>query len=429
MVDDHHRHNSETILDSSTTSDVASQSCDSNNIKNSSSSSEKTCRRFKAKDFWRIYGALISGCCGAARNNNNHSLLPTSPPPERPPESLSTSPSSSCCSDVDKADPSTSTTTTTPNGTTLKQKNKEKEADFLRTITNPLSRIASKRSPSPSPKSSPSTSSKCIIGRKAAAATTATPPPPADHHHHSPFPAATPPPSTGNDSQRSTPTTTTTIKDGAGPTASLRRDASVRSTTPIMFSNSTGRKVKPPPLQQNLECTLEELFYGCTKKVKVTRDVLTDRGQIVQEEETLSIQVKPGWRRGTKITFQGMGNERLGSEPADVTFVIVEKRHALFQRVGDDLEIAIGIPLVQALTGCDISIPLIGGSGETMNLAIQDVIYPGYQKLIPGQGMPKSKEEGKRGSLRVLFLVEFPDELTDEQRAQVVSILEEEAGS
>ncbi|CAI0599940.1 unnamed protein product [Linum tenue] len=429
MVDDHHRHNSETILDSSTTSDVASQSCDSNNIKNPNNNNEKTCRRFKAKDFWRIYGALISGCCGAARNNNNHSLLPTSPPPERPPESLSTSPSSSCCSDVDKADPSTSTTTTTPNGTTLKQKNKEKEADFLRTITNPLSRIASKRSPSPSPKSSPSTSSKCIIGRKAAAATTATPPPPADHHHHSPFPAATPPPSTGNDSQRSTPTTTTTIKDGAGPTASLRRDASVRSTTPIMFSNSTGRKVKPPPLQQNLECTLEELFYGCTKKVKVTRDVLTDRGQIVQEEETLSIQVKPGWRRGTKITFQGMGNERLGSEPADVTFVIVEKRHALFQRVGDDLEIAIGIPLVQALTGCDISIPLIGGSGETMNLAIQDVIYPGYQKLIPGQGMPKSKEEGKRGSLRVLFLVEFPDELTDEQRAQVVSILEEEAGS
>ncbi|CAN1240471.1 DnaJ homolog subfamily B member 13 [Linum grandiflorum] len=198
-----------------------------------------------------------------------------------------------------------------------------------------------------------------------------------------------------------------------------------------MFSNSTGRKVKPPPVQKNLDCTLEELFYGCTKKVKVTRDVLTDRGysfcscrQIVQEEEILSIEVKPGWRKGTKITFEGMGNERPGAEPADVTFVIAEKRHSLFRREGDDLEIAVEIPLVQALTGCDISIPLMSETGETMNLMIQDVIYPGYKKVIPGQGMPKSKHINMRGNLKVTFLVEFPDELTEEQRSQVVSILE-----
>ncbi|CAN0892350.1 DnaJ homolog subfamily B member 13, partial [Linum grandiflorum] len=224
-------------------------------------------------------------------------------------------------------------------------------------------------------------------------------------------------------SQRSagTATTTTTPRNNA-----FSRNASQRSTAQIMFSNSTGRRVKPPPVQKNLECTLEELFFGCTKKVKVTRDVLTDRGQIVQEEEVLSIQVKPGWKRGTKITFEDMGNERLGAQPADVTFVIVEKGHPLFRREGDDLELTIGIPLVQALTGCDISIPLMGNSGETMNLMIEDIIYPGYQKTVSGQGMPKSKEEeeGERGDLRVLFLVEFPVELTEEQRSEVVSILE-----
>ncbi|CAN1240465.1 DnaJ homolog subfamily B member 13 [Linum grandiflorum] len=274
--------------------------------------------------------------------------------------------------------PSTTTTTaTTPNGF-FKQKTKE---DFLRTITSPLSRITSKRSPSPSPRTSSSSSS--FLSKDV--------------------------------SQRSN--------------AVFSRNPSERSTTPIMFSNSTGRKVKPPPVQKNLDCTLEELFYGCTKKVKVTRDVLTDRGyicpkQIVQEEEILSIEVKPGWRKGTKITFEGMGNERPGAEPADVTFVIAEKRHSLFRREGDDLEIAVEIPLVQALTGCDISIPLMSETGETMNLMIQDVIYPGYKKVIPGQGMPKSKHINMRGNLKVTFLVEFPDELTEEQRSQVVSILE-----
>ncbi|CAN1768240.1 DnaJ homolog subfamily B member 13 [Linum perenne] len=335
---------------------------------------------------------------------------------------------------------------TSPNGI-FKQKTKD---DFLRTITSPLSKITSKRCPSPCPKPSTSSSSfsksathrsvpplafvhKCINGLK----TSATDP---DH----PLPATAPSSLSRDTSQRSTTTTSsnsinkvassllrdTSQRSNASTTTAaasssvLSRNASERSTTPIMFSNSTGRKVKPPPVYKNLECTLEDLFYGCTKKVKVTRDVLTDRGQIVKEEEILSIQVKPGWRKGTKITFEGMGNERPGTEAADVTFVIMEKRHSLFQREGDDLEIALEIPLVQALTGCDISIPLMSETGETMNLMIQDVIYPGYKKVILGQGMPKSKQVNMRGNLQVTFTVEFPTELTEEQRSHAVSILE-----
>ncbi|CAI0393150.1 unnamed protein product [Linum tenue] len=514
MVDDHHRHhNSEsiTIIGSSTTttSDVDGKNPNNKNSTSSSSSSsspsEKTRRRSKAKDFWRVHRTLIAKWCHAARNINTSSSTPTSPfsspspPPERPPGSSSPSTSSSCCSDGNKvglgegddqpapglaprvesqraeeeeaaveknntmngihsfrytataADPTT--TTTTPKGVF---KQKTKEADFLRTLTNPLSRIASKRSPSP--KSSSKIGSRrsgsplsfvhrCITGRKPTTTTTTTPPPPStsDVHHDrssSPASAAPPPPSTA---PASLARDASVRSSGSSNLGGFSRNPSQRSTTPIMFSNSTGRKVKPPPVQQNLECTLEELFYGCTKTVKVTRDVLTDRGQIVQEDETLSIQVKPGWRRGTTITFEGTTTATtagttepppppprrrpVGSEPADVTFVIVEKRHPLFRRVGDDLEIAIGIPLVQALTGCDISIPLLGDSGEVMNLTIDDVIYPGYEKVIDGQGMPRFKEEGTtRGLLRVLFLVEFPAELTEEQKAEIVSILEEEEG-
>lgn len=106
--------------------------------------------------------------------------------------------------------------------------------------------------------------------------------------------------------------------------------------------------------------------------------------QIVQEEEILIIDVKPGWKKGTKITFEGMGNERPGTCPADIIFVIAEKRHHLFQREGDNLEIVIEISLLKALTGCEISIPLLGG--ENMSLMIDDIIYPGYEKIIRGQG-------------------------------------------
>lgn len=137
----------------------------------------------------------------------------------------------------------------------------------------------------------------------------------------------------------------------------------------------------------------------------------------------LTIKVKPGWRKGTKITFEGMGNETPGTHPADITFVIAEKQHPLFTREGDDLELVIELPLVKALTGCTLSIPLLGG--EHMSLTMDDIICPGYQKIIAGQGMPLPKEQGKRGNLVIKFLVEFPQELTDEQRSDVYSILKD----
>lgn len=144
---------------------------------------------------------------------------------------------------------------------------------------------------------------------------------------------------------------------------------------------------------------------------------------MAQEEELVTINVKPGWKKGTKITFEGLGNERPGAYPADIVFVIAEKRHPLFGREGDDLELTLEIPLIQALTGCTISIPLLGG--ENMTLAIEDIIFPGYEKTIPDQGMPISKEGGKKGNLKVTFLVEFPTSLTQEQRSDLLTILED----
>ncbi|PHU14589.1 hypothetical protein BC332_15794 [Capsicum chinense] len=188
-----------------------------------------------------------------------------------------------------------------------------------------------------------------------------------------------------------------------------------------MFSNSSGL-VKPPPTEETLECTLDELCFGCVKKMKVTRVANTDNG-LTEEEEELTINLKPGWTKGTKITFEGKGNERPGISPADVIFVIAEKRHPIFRRDGNNLELAVEIPLVKALTGCTISINLLGG--EKMSLTVDDIICPGYEKIIAGQGMPKSKENGNRGNLIVTFLVAFPTELTEEQRSDVVTILQD----
>ena len=210
----------------------------------------------------------------------------------------------------------------------------------------------------------------------------------------------------------------------------------MRSTTtvprslanPILYSSSSEKVAKPQATEKKLSCTLEELCNGCTKKIKIKRDVITTSGQLSEEEEMVEIKVKPGWRGGTKVTFEGKGNEAMGSSvPADLTFVIVEEEHEVFKREGDDLEMEVEVSLLEALTGFEFCVAL--PDGDNMSLKIKDVIHPGYVTAVHGKGMPSTKENGtkKRGDLRVRFRTKFPQQLTDGQRAEIQSILQQDS--
>ncbi|KAL7166240.1 hypothetical protein ACSBR2_037006 [Camellia fascicularis] len=72
-----------------------------------------------------------------------------------------------------------------------------------------------------------------------------------------------------------------------------------------LYSDGSGANVpkKPPPIESKLPCSFEAL-------------------RLVPESEILTIEVKPGWKKGTKITFPDKGNEQLNQLPADLVFVI-----------------------------------------------------------------------------------------------------------
>lgn len=63
----------------------------------------------------------------------------------------------------------------------------------------------------------------------------------------------------------------------------------MRSTTtgprsfanPILYSSSSAKVAKPSPTEKKLSCTLEELCNGCTKKIKIKRDVITSSGFVL----------------------------------------------------------------------------------------------------------------------------------------------------
>ncbi|KAF7026415.1 hypothetical protein CFC21_038520 [Triticum aestivum] len=116
----------------------------------------------------------------------------------------------------------------------------------------------------------------------------------------------------------------------------------------------------PPPVETKLACTLEELYTGVTKNMKISRNVVDSSGRTKTESEVLSIEVKPGWKKGTKITFPGKGNQQWNQLPADLVFAIDERPHHMYRRDGKDLVTDVRLTLAEAL-GTVIVLPTLDG--------------------------------------------------------------------
>lgn len=165
-----------------------------------------------------------------------------------------------------------------------------------------------------------------------------------------------------------------------------------------------------PAVVHDLLVSLEDIYKGCTKKMKVTRKVLNPDGRTTRfEEKVLTITVKPGWKEGTKVTFPQEGDQHPNRIPADVVFIIKDVAHPHFKREGADIHYMAKISLRDALCGGSIKVPTLDGG--TIPLELTETIKPNSTKRITGQGLPMPKQPTRRGDLIITFDIKFPDYL------------------
>ena len=180
--------------------------------------------------------------------------------------------------------------------------------------------------------------------------------------------------------------------------------------------------VKPEPIRRPLQCSLEELYTGTTKRVKITRNRLAADGRTVRpEEKILEIAIKPGYKKGTTVTFENEGDEAPGVAPADISFILGEKDHDRFVRDGANLVHTARIPLADALCGTILSVRTL--DGRTLSIPVSEVVSPGHYTTVKGEGMPISKAPGSRGDLVIKFNVVFPSYVSDTKKAQLRALL------
>lgn len=137
--------------------------------------------------------------------------------------------------------------------------------------------------------------------------------------------------------------------------------------------------------------------------------------------EVLVVDIHPGWKKATKVTFPDKGDERVGARPGDLVFVIEEKPHAWFTRDGNDLVYTHRLPLVDALCGSSMSVQHL--DGRVLRIPLHDVVGPSAERVVPGEGMPVTRSQGQRGDLRIRFDIVFPTSLSELQRASLRNLL------
>ncbi|OLL24733.1 Protein psi1 [Neolecta irregularis DAH-3] len=170
---------------------------------------------------------------------------------------------------------------------------------------------------------------------------------------------------------------------------------------------------------KNLPVSLEDLFFGATKRLKITRRIRDVSGATMQTEKILEVTIKPGYKAGTKIKFQSEGDELPSGSFQDIVFQISEKDHPRFRREGDNLRTTLELTFVESLCGFSKTVTNI--DGKVISVSAVNPRGPGEIKY-PGQGMPISKRPGDRGNLNVEIKVQYPSSLTSLQKNEIKKI-------
>jgi DnaJ family protein A protein 2 len=133
--------------------------------------------------------------------------------------------------------------------------------------------------------------------------------------------------------------------------------------------------------------------------------------KLVEEKKLLEFWIERGMDEGDHIVLKGEADQEPGKETGDVVFVIVEKDHPVFTRIGPDLRATLYITLQEALCGFSrVILTTLDGRGlsYTHKVTHGQVIRPKDIFKIVGEGMPVGKKSDAKGDLYLDVDIEFP---------------------
>lgn len=180
---------------------------------------------------------------------------------------------------------------------------------------------------------------------------------------------------------------------------------------------------KYPTLQVTLPITIEDVFYGATRRAVWQSMQFDEFGANVTTSESYELVVRKGAKTGDHFNVAGLGNSARGYSRGDVCVVLQLQPHKVFRREGDDLVVVVPISLSEALCGTTITVHTM--EGRALSVLIDEIVHPKYRRRIAGEGLPRATPgSSARGDLIIECDTKFPSFLTLEQKSELRRILD-----
>jgi len=202
-----------------------------------------------------------------------------------------------------------------------------------------------------------------------------------------------------------------------------------RTTATCMRSAGGGAR-KGNDIETSLAVTLEEVFEGTTKRVRLhvnstcsacqgsgviagSRCGACEGRGIAPRPKSMEIKIPQGVKDGTRLRLSGQGEPaRASSGQAGDMFVKIQVQlHPLFSLRGNNIHVELPVAPWEAVLGGEVDVPTLGG-------AIKMKLPPGTQNgrkmRLRNRGMTTAG--GSRGDEIIHIKVLVPTDVTDRER-------------
>jgi molecular chaperone DnaJ len=186
---------------------------------------------------------------------------------------------------------------------------------------------------------------------------------------------------------------------------------------------------RPANIEQQIDVTLEEAFHGTTRTLEMTAAEVCPTcggaGEIanatchtcggtgeLHKPRRLEVKVPAGVTTGSRVRVSREGQQGAGGQRGDLYLVVNVRKHARFERSGDDLQEEVDVALTTAVLDGEVEVPTL--TNKVM-LKIPALTQNGRVFKLSGLGMPRLNMQG-RGDLHARVRVRVPEQLDDGQR-------------
>ena len=168
---------------------------------------------------------------------------------------------------------------------------------------------------------------------------------------------------------------------------------------------------KPIPIMKTLQINMEQVLNGASLPLEIERWII-ENGTKVFEKETLYVVIPPGIDDNEMIILREKGNIISEQCKGDIKINIKVQNNTLFKRSGLDLVFEKHISLKESLCGFTFELTYLNGKIYTLNNNKGNIVPPEYKKIYPEMGLKRGEHTG---NMIIIFHVDFPEKLTEEQ--------------